>query len=155
MRKWININSEKCTGCRLCALICSYHNFGVISLAQSRIKIFYYPPGFDIPTLCRHCNDPKCLPACPNSAISKKKERIVMNEELCDGCGECVKACPYDGIFLNTATGKAINCNLCGQCVRECPNGCLVFEEEKEVAMSVDERAASVKEKLFDPAYCL
>lgn len=148
-RKWIHIHAEKCTGCRLCELICSYHNFGVYSLAKSRIKILYYPPGFDVPTLCHHCDDPKCLLACSQSAISKQKGLVVINEDLCDGCGKCVDACPYDGIFLDPANEKAIICILCGQCVKECPTGCLTFENAKEDGMSVDQRAASVKKNLF------
>lgn len=149
-KKWIHIDGERCTGCRLCELICSYHNFKVLSLAKSRIKVFYYPPGFDVPTLCRHCDDPKCLPPCPLEAISKKEDLIVIKQELCDGCGECLKACPYDGVFRDPEKNKAINCTLCGQCVKECPTGCLTYKEGKEKGLSIDERARLVKQALFE-----
>ena len=148
-RKWIHIEGEKCTGCRFCEMICSYHNAGVLSLSRSRIKVSYYPPGFDVPTLCRHCDDPACLPACPKKAISRKRELIAIDEALCDGCGQCISACPYDGVFLDPQTGKAINCTFCGQCVKECPVGCLTFQEGKEMALSQDERAKQVKDRLF------
>jgi carbon-monoxide dehydrogenase iron sulfur subunit len=150
MRKWIHIEGEKCTGCRLCGLICSYHNFGILSLARSRIKVSYYPPGFDVPTLCCHCDDPKCLPACPSGAISKKKDLVVINETLCNGCRECVSACPYTGVFLDPVREKVINCNLCGQCVKECPTKCLTFKDVKEEGPGVDERASRVKKYLFE-----
>lgn len=150
MRKWIRINGEKCTGCRLCQLICSYHNFKTLSLARSRIRVFYNPPGFDVPTLCYHCDNPKCLKACPSEAISKKMDLVVINEALCDGCGECVSACPYTGVFLDPVREKAINCNLCGQCVKECPTECLTFKDVKDEGSSVDEQTRRVREKLFE-----
>jgi Fe-S-cluster-containing hydrogenase component 2 len=150
MKKWIHVKGETCTGCRLCGLICSFHHFGVLSLEKSRIKVFYFPPGFDVPTLCRHCDEPKCIPACPLNAISKKKDLVVIDEVRCDGCGECITACPYSGIFLDMKTGKAMNCTLCGQCVKECPTQCLTFEESKQEGVSVGERAAWVKKTLFE-----
>jgi Fe-S-cluster-containing hydrogenase component 2 len=150
MRKWIHIQAEKCTGCRLCQLICSYHNFGILSLARSRIKVSYYPPGFDVPTLCRHCDVPRCLPACPSKAISKRRNVIVIDEVLCDGCGKCVSACPYDGVFMDPERMKAINCTLCGQCVKECPAGCLTFQEGKEVSINQNERANEIRNRLFE-----
>ncbi len=149
-RKWIHIDGKKCTGCRLCQLICSYHNSKALSLARSRIKVLYYPPGFDIPTLCRHCDDPACVPACPLGAISKRDDLVVIQEELCDGCGACLKACPYDGVFQDPQEGRAINCTFCGQCVKECPTGCLSYGEAKEKGLSMDERANLVKRALFE-----
>jgi|SRR5208337_951673 len=148
-RKWIHVDGEKCTGCRLCQLVCSYHNFEVFSESKSRIRIFYFPPGIDLPTLCRHCEDPKCLPACPLGAISINKGLVVIDQNTCDGCGKCIKACPYNGVFLDKETSKAINCIFCGQCVKECPTGCLTFKNGKEEGMSVDERANKVIEMLF------
>ncbi len=156
MRKWIHIDGEKCTGCRLCEMICSYHHFGALSLARSRINVSYYPPGFDLPTLCCHCDDPKCLPACRRKAISKKRGLVAIDEILCDGCGECASACPYDGVFVDPERTKAINCTLCGQCVKECPTGCLSFAEGKPAGISQDERAVQVKSHLFEsPARAL
>jgi Fe-S-cluster-containing dehydrogenase component len=118
-------------------------------MTKSRIKVFYFPPGFDVPSLCRHCDVPKCLPACPLGAISQEGGLVAIKQEICDGCGECIKACPYDGIFLDPEGGKAINCILCGQCVKECPTGCLTFEEGKEKGLSVDQRAELLKQILF------
>jgi electron transfer flavoprotein alpha subunit len=46
---------------------------------------------------------------------------LVINEELCTGCGLCLRACPYDGVVLEN--DKAVltdHCNFCGQCVAVC-----------------------------------
>jgi Fe-S-cluster-containing hydrogenase component 2 len=153
MKKWIHIAGEQCTGCRLCELICSYHHFRVTSLVKSRIKVTSYPPGFDVPALCYHCDDPKCLPACPQKAIFKNKDLVVIDDETCDGCGECITACPYSGVFLDSEKKKAMNCTLCGQCVNECPTGCLTFKEGKDAGMSVEERAGLVRKNLFESPY--
>lgn len=46
----------------------------------------------------------------------------------CDGCGECVRSCPHDAIYLD-ANGKAVidkaKCNQCGNCVLVCPNNAI------------------------------
>ena len=70
---------------------------------------------------------------CPTGALVEDEEtRIVnLNTELCNGCGECVQACPFDAIWLDEKQGIARKCDLCGgdpTCVRYCAPGALVFE---------------------------
>jgi len=46
---------------------------------------------------------------------------ITVDYELCNGCGRCVKVCPYGGIELKE--GKAVltdRCTACGACIEAC-----------------------------------
>ena len=54
---------------------------------------------------CMHCDDPPCANACPNQAIYKRSDGIVLvDKEKCAGAGECMKACPYDVIIMTPET---------------------------------------------------
>lgn len=69
---------------------------------------------FYLPISCMHCEDPKCIEACPEGAIYKRKDGVVLiDSELCTGHGDCVDACPYRRIFFNDISGKAEKCNMC------------------------------------------
>jgi len=48
----------------------------------------------------------------------------LVDETMCDECGRCVEACPFDAIWMDPVTGRAIKCDLCGGatwCVVACP----------------------------------
>jgi Fe-S-cluster-containing dehydrogenase component len=64
--------------------------------------------------LCRHCDEPPCVDACPESAIFKRSDSIViMDDDLCTGCQACIEACPYEAIDFDPQKGIAQKCNLC------------------------------------------
>ncbi len=70
------------------------------------------------------------LSGCPNSCsqpqikdIGMQAQRIAaVNEELCGGCGECVKSCPDKAIAVDkTAHIDRNKCLNCGLCIKSCP----------------------------------
>jgi Fe-S-cluster-containing dehydrogenase component len=64
--------------------------------------------------LCRHCDEPPCADACPEEAISKRDDNLViMNYDLCTGCQACIEECPYDAIAYDVDRSIAQKCNLC------------------------------------------
>ena len=64
--------------------------------------------------LCRHCDEPPCDDACPDEAITKLADSIVvMDYDLCTGCQLYIEACPYDAIDFDDEKGIAQKCNLC------------------------------------------
>ena len=95
-------------------------------------RISYYSLG------CMHCAEPECAAACPMSAITKRDDgTVIVDRELCIGCGACADACPY-GIPRFTEDGRMEKCDLCaaapvpeqrGICARMCPTHALVFTE--------------------------
>jgi len=72
------------------------------------------------------------MEACPVEAIFKNDRGVVVVDvSKCDGCGNCVDACPY-GMIEQYGSGKAFKCDLCGgtpACVNECQYGALLFKE--------------------------
>jgi len=97
-----------------------------------------------IPDFCNHCGNPACLAACKNNAILKRDDGIVIIEpDKCKGCGECIKACPFDAIYANETLKISQKCTMCAhlldaglklpRCVEACPVDAIGFGEESEL----------------------
>jgi CRP-like cAMP-binding protein/Fe-S-cluster-containing hydrogenase component 2 len=92
---------DLCVKCDRCVDACeSLH--GESRLVRNGIQVDKYL----IPAACRHCNDPKCMNACPTGAIKRRPEgEIYFQYEMCIGCSNCMIACPFDNIVM-IETGK-------------------------------------------------
>jgi Fe-S-cluster-containing hydrogenase component 2 len=115
----------KCSGCRLCEVACSLKHEGTVWPEASRIRVFEFFPGVDVPHLCTQCRDYPCVKACKYSAlrVDDSTGAVLVDEEKCTGCGDCVRACPGRVMRLHPKTGKALVCDLCGgepECVKAC-----------------------------------
>jgi len=72
MGKVLAITPEKCTGCRLCELVCSVFHDGVSNPTRSRIKVVKWESeGIYVPMSCQQCQDAPCMIVCPVKAISR------------------------------------------------------------------------------------
>ena len=87
---------DLCVKCDECVKACeSLH--GESRLVRTGIQIDNYL----IPSACRHCDDPKCMSACPTGAVKRRPEgEIYFEYDQCIGCGNCQIACPYDNIAM-------------------------------------------------------
>ncbi len=138
IKKRIFAQNEKCNGCRICELRCSFEHEKVFSPFLSRIQVIKNEvEGITIPKVCVICG--KCIEACPEKAISKSPitGAIQIDKELCTGCKICVEACPFDVMRFNPEKNIAITCDLCDgdpQCVKYCPEEALHFKSAKEFA---------------------
>lgn len=150
MAKVLMIDYEKCTGCRLCELVCSVKHEGVSNPARSRIQIVKWEmEGRYIPMICQQCESPVCKAVCPVGAISHDSTlgRVMVDYDLCIGCRMCVVACPFGGMGLDTIGKKVIKCDFCGgepQCARFCETGALQFVDAEKVSL-IKQRAAAEK----------
>ena len=122
----IKIDHTRCTGCRLCELVCSVMHDGVSNPARSRIKVMKWEAeGLYIPMSCQQCEDAPCMDVCPVKALSRDDDfgYVVISYEVCIGCRSCVAVCPFGAINYNNIDKKVFKCDLCGgdpQCVRFC-----------------------------------
>jgi Fe-S-cluster-containing dehydrogenase component len=104
-RYGIVVKADRCTGCMTCVVGCKQENLTLPTVWWMRILKLedpYFDHIFYLPHTCMHCDDPPCVPACPEHAIFKRPDGIVLiDHEKCKGHGDCVKACPYGVISLN------------------------------------------------------
>jgi len=78
-----------------------------------------------ITSACNHCKQPACLASCPvsdvndptneNNAIFKRAADgiVLINQNVCIGCNNCVQSCPYGAPQVNSETEKVEKCTLC------------------------------------------
>jgi CRP-like cAMP-binding protein/Fe-S-cluster-containing hydrogenase component 2 len=87
---------DRCIKCDNCVRACeSLH--GRSRLIRNGVQIGKYL----VPSACRHCDDPKCMNACPTGAVKRRPEgEIYFQYDLCIGCGNCAIACPFDNITM-------------------------------------------------------
>lgn len=107
----------------------------------------------NVPKLCNHCDDPPCVEVCPVKATYKRADGIVLvDPELCIGCGTCVNACPYDARFLNPVSHTADKCTFCVErvdagllpaCVTTCVGRARVFGDANDPSSEVSQLLAN------------
>ena len=148
MAKVLKIDYQKCTGCRLCELVCSVVHDGVSNPARSRIKVMKWESeGLYIPMSCQQCEDAPCMIACPVKAISRDEamNRVMVDYDICIGCRTCVSVCPFGAMNFNVIDKKVIKCDLCDddpQCVRFCDMKAIEYVEADRVSISRKRDAA-------------
>ena len=149
MSKALYINYEKCTGCRLCELVCAVKHDGISNPARSRIKVMKWEmEGLYIPMSCQQCQDAPCVNACPVKALSRDEDlgRVVVDYDVCIGCRTCVSVCPFGAMSFNTIDRKVFKCDLCEgdpQCVRFCDRKAVDFVSPDDVSIEKKREAAS------------
>ena len=131
----ILVDAERCAGCRLCEMVCSFHHEAKFSPGLSRVRVIKEDKhGFDYPVLCHQCDPCPSTAACPTGALTMREGVVHLNEEACTGCGACVEACVFDAVKLDESL-KPLICDLCGgepACVERCPTDALAFAESGE-----------------------
>ncbi|MGH2861759.1 MAG: 4Fe-4S dicluster domain-containing protein [Solirubrobacteraceae bacterium] len=106
--------------------------------------------------VCKHCTHAACLDVCPTGAIFRTEfGTVVVQEDICNGCGYCVPACPYGVLDKREEDGRIFKCTLCydrlqdGQepaCSKACPTDSIQFGELDELRERADARLANMHE---------
>ncbi len=112
--------------------------------------------------VCKHCTHAACLDVCPTGALFRTEfGTVVVQPDVCNGCGYCVPACPYGVIDLREGDGRAWKCTLCydrlkeGQtpaCAQACPTESIQFGELDDLRERADARLAELHERGVDVA---
>jgi formate dehydrogenase iron-sulfur subunit len=103
--------------------------------------------------VCKHCTHAACLDVCPTGSLFRTEfGTVVVQEDICNGCGYCVPACPYGVIEQRPHDGRAFKCTMCydrlgaGQepaCAKACPTESIQFgpldELRERAALRVDQ----------------
>jgi formate dehydrogenase iron-sulfur subunit len=106
--------------------------------------------------VCKHCTHAACLDVCPTGALFRTEYgTVVVQEDVCNGCGYCVPACPYGVIDQRQDDGRVFKCTMCydrlgaGQepaCAKACPTDSIQFGPLDELR----ERAAARLDRLHE-----
>ncbi len=130
--QFVKCDPQKCVGCDICELVCSWEKEQVFNPYKARIRTARLDTLSNMALSCRICKNAPCVAACPKDALSQSSKTgiIHVDESKCDGCGWCITACQYGAVTLHPQKRKAMICDVCDEeprCVKSCPEGALSF----------------------------
>jgi len=156
-------DASLCIGCKACEVACkewnlvpdrglhftgeSYDNTGALGCNSWRHVAFVEQAGqgqadgevrwLMSSDVCKHCSHAACLDVCPTGALTRTEfGTVVVQEDVCNGCGYCVVACPFGVLERRPGDGRVWKCTLCYDrlkedmepaCAKACPTKSIQF----------------------------
>jgi formate dehydrogenase iron-sulfur subunit len=112
--------------------------------------------------VCKHCQNASCMEVCPTNAIIRTEfNTVFIQQDVCNGCRNCIAACPYGVIGFSRDTGTAHKCTLCYDrlqnnlepaCAKACPTQSIQFGRLSDLRPAADARLATLHSQGYSQA---
>ena len=180
-------DTTTCIGCKACEVACkqwndlpadntafrkgaSYDHTGELNATSWRHVRFVEMPTEGSPMdfvfmsdVCKHCTHAGCLDACPTGALIRTEfDTVIVQPDVCNGCGYCVPSCPFGVIDRDPGDGRAAKCTLCYDrledglepaCAKACPTDSIQFGFHDELVDVAARRVTQLHERGLEEAY--
>jgi formate dehydrogenase iron-sulfur subunit len=114
--------------------------------------------------VCKHCTHAACLDVCPTGSLFRTEfGTVVVQDDICNGCGYCVPACPFGVIDRRIGdksttknVGIAQKCTLCYDrlevgrtpaCAQACPTQSIQFGDLDELRERAQNRLSTLHDQ--------
>lgn len=156
-REQLQVNPQKCNGCRRCMIACAMKHHGTINPNLSRVNVLRFEDqDLDVPVICMACEKAPCIKVCPmNARVREANGTVVTDTEVCIGCRACVYICPAATPAVNPYTGQTMTCDMCQEeaepwCVAACKHeGALKISKTGALLKDAARESANRERSIF------